>query len=131
MGFLSFWFVGAVVVGIVANSRGRSGFGFFLLSVVLSPLLGGLLAIGLPSLNTSSTAGQAQPSASTHVRCDKCAEFILPEASVCKHCGAPHFPDLGFLELQKSQVEREESKNLLIGVGFIVALIFGAYLIAR
>lgn len=34
------WLLLAVGVGLLADSRGRSGFGFFLLSAVLSPLLG-------------------------------------------------------------------------------------------
>lgn len=34
------WLLLAAGVGLLANSRGRSGFGFFLLSAVLSPLLG-------------------------------------------------------------------------------------------
>lgn len=36
-----------VVVGIFANSRGRSGFGWFFLSCVITPLLGGLLVLAL------------------------------------------------------------------------------------
>ena len=42
-----FWFICAVVVGIIANSRGRSGFGWFLLSAVFSPLLMGILVLAL------------------------------------------------------------------------------------
>ena len=34
------WLLLAAGIGFLANSRGRSGFGFFLLSAVLSPLLG-------------------------------------------------------------------------------------------
>lgn len=34
------WLLLAAGVGFLANSRGRNGFGFFLLSAVLSPLLG-------------------------------------------------------------------------------------------
>jgi hypothetical protein len=34
------WIVFAVIVGIAASARGRSGFGFFLLSLLLSPVIG-------------------------------------------------------------------------------------------
>ena len=34
------WFALAVVIGLGASSRGRSGFGYFVLSVLLSPLVG-------------------------------------------------------------------------------------------
>ena len=40
MEIVFFWLLLAAGVGLLANSRGRSGFGFFLLSAVLSPLLG-------------------------------------------------------------------------------------------
>jgi len=44
------WFALAVRVGIVANSRGRSGFGFFILAVFLSPLVGIIFAVAMPNL---------------------------------------------------------------------------------
>lgn len=39
-GFFVIWFVFCLGVGALADSRGRSGFGYFLLSFFLSPLLG-------------------------------------------------------------------------------------------
>lgn len=60
MSIVFFWFVFAIIVGVAANSRGRSGFGWFLLSVLLSPLLAGLLVLALPSLN-ASTGGAFRP----------------------------------------------------------------------
>src|SRR5262245_61220731 len=42
------WLVVAIIVGVAAAKRcNRSGFGWFLLSVVISPLLAGLLLIAL------------------------------------------------------------------------------------
>jgi hypothetical protein len=46
------WFLLAVVVGVAANTRGRFGFGWFLLAVVLSPLIAGLLVLALPRTDT-------------------------------------------------------------------------------
>lgn len=40
MEIIFIWLLLAVGVGLLANSRGRSGIGFFLLSAILSPLLG-------------------------------------------------------------------------------------------
>jgi hypothetical protein len=40
-----FWLIFAVLVGVFASKRGRSGFGYFILSVVLSPLIGFLIAL--------------------------------------------------------------------------------------
>jgi len=44
------WIGIAVIVGVAANTRGRSGFGWFLLAVILSPLIAGLLVLALPTL---------------------------------------------------------------------------------
>lgn len=46
------WFVLAIVVGAAAGSRGRSGFGWFALAVLLSPLIAGLIVAILPDLKT-------------------------------------------------------------------------------
>ena len=39
------WLILAVGVGLLADSRGRSGIGFFALSVLLSPLLGLIIVL--------------------------------------------------------------------------------------
>lgn len=44
MGFLFLWLILAGGVAIIADSRGRSAFGFFVLSFLLSPLVG-LIAV--------------------------------------------------------------------------------------
>jgi hypothetical protein len=41
---------------IAANTRGRSGLGWFLLAVLISPLLAGLLVVALPRLDTTTAA---------------------------------------------------------------------------
>ncbi|MDE5446465.1 hypothetical protein GWG65_34915 [Bradyrhizobium sp. CSA207] len=46
-----FWFTLAIIVGVVANSRGRNGWGWFFLSaLLLSPLLGLILVLCLTNL---------------------------------------------------------------------------------
>jgi hypothetical protein len=42
-----FWFALSVVVWIVASSNGRTGFGYFLLSLLFSPLLVGIVVLCL------------------------------------------------------------------------------------
>jgi hypothetical protein len=46
------WLIFAIVVAAAANGRGRTGFGWFILAVVISPLLAGLLLAILPDLQT-------------------------------------------------------------------------------
>jgi hypothetical protein len=50
MTILIFWLCLAFAVGAAASSRGRSGFGWFLLSAILSPLIGLILVLVLPNL---------------------------------------------------------------------------------
>jgi hypothetical protein len=88
MEFFVFWFVFAIVVAVIASSRGRSGFGWFLLAMIISPLLGVILVALLPSLKPA----QGAPTPRTHVKCPDCAELVLKEAKVCKHCGCKLVP---------------------------------------
>lgn len=84
------WLFFAVLVGIYADRRGRSGFGWFLLAVLISPLLAGLLCLVLGPLKTSIELGAPNPE--THVKCPDCRELVLRDARVCKHCGAQLVP---------------------------------------
>jgi len=54
------WLLLAVGVGALASSRGRSVFGFFLLSVVLSPLLGLIVLLLMSDLNKEREAKEQQ-----------------------------------------------------------------------
>lgn len=83
-----FWFAFAVVVAVAAGSRGRSWLGWFLLSLVISPLLTLILVLVLPSIKDRATP-------ETHVRCPDCRELVLIGAKVCKHCGAKLTGDIG------------------------------------
>jgi hypothetical protein len=56
MMFVLFWFGFAAIVGVAANSRGRSGGGWFLLAILISPLLAGLLILALPRVGAGSEA---------------------------------------------------------------------------
>jgi len=79
------WLGLSIGVGIIASARGRSGFGYFILSVLLSPLIGVLFAALLPPKPSSEQTAEAQR---PRMRCASCAELVLVEAVKCKHCGA-------------------------------------------
>ena len=81
MGFAFGWFMFSVLAGVIASSKGRSGIGFFLLSVFLTPLVGILAAAFMPRIDSNA------PKPGTQIKCPDCAELILKEAKVCKHCG--------------------------------------------
>lgn len=78
-----FWVLFSIVAGVVASGRGRSGAGYFALSLFISPLVGLILVALLPSL-----AEKRQAEAEGRVPCFQCAELVMPQALKCKHCGA-------------------------------------------
>lgn len=88
MEIVFFWVVLSVVAGVVAASKGRSGGGYFLLSLVFSPVVGLLLAIALPRVEvTLRYPGPGDTAEPARVPCPKCAELVLPAAKVCRFCG--------------------------------------------
>lgn len=52
------WLIFAALVGVFANSRGRSGFGFFLLSALLSPLVGFIIVLVIKDLNKEAEVAE-------------------------------------------------------------------------
>lgn len=82
-----FWLGIAVVTGVAGSSRGRSGFGWFILGAMFS-IVALLLVLVLPSRQEYLTA----PSPDTHVRCPDCREMVYRDARKCKHCGTSLIP---------------------------------------
>ena len=82
------WVALCVAVGMLAAKRGRSGWGWGLISVVISPLLGCIFLLIARDLSPAS----GMPHPTTHVKCPDCAEFVLKDARKCKHCGAALIP---------------------------------------
>lgn len=93
MEFVFFWLVFSIVVGVAANSRGRSGVGWFLFSLILSPLLGLILVLVLPrqSAETQDADEEVAPKFAD-VRCPDCRELVRADARKCKHCGSALVP---------------------------------------
>jgi hypothetical protein len=79
------WFVFAIIIGVAAHSRKRSGFGWFLLSLIFSPLLTTVWLLILPRRLTR-TRREAIEMLRSLRECPYCAETIKREAKVCKHC---------------------------------------------
>jgi phosphate/sulfate permease len=50
MPYIIFWIVIAGVVGAIAYNRGRSGWRWFLIALLISPLLAGIILLLLPDL---------------------------------------------------------------------------------
>ena len=104
-GWVMVWIVGAMVIGALASNRERSGIGWFLLSLVISPLLAGV------GLLIAGSGGQ-------QVRCPACRELVRADAVKCKHCGEA-LPGI------TEPVQRDRGgAQLLVLTGLMVAAVF-------
>lgn len=81
-----FWILLAVLVGIVASKKGSSGLGYFVLSVLFSPLIS-LLVLLILSSNAASSEKKGLKSGTLR-KCPSCAEAVKAEAKICKHCSS-------------------------------------------
>lgn len=95
MEIVFFWFMLAFVVGVAASRKGRSGFGWFLLAAVISPLIAGLLVLLAsdrrePGPPKDELGNAITPE--THVKCPDCRELVRRDARKCKHCGTALVP---------------------------------------
>lgn len=70
--FLILWLGFAIAVAILANRFDRSGILWFLIALVISPLLAGIIVLAM------GRNGK---------RCPSCAETVKREAATCRHCG--------------------------------------------
>lgn len=87
------WLLFAIGVGAIASKRGRSGFGWFIVSAILSPLIGVILVLIMKDLSPRAVAANNEvPTAESHVRCPDCRELVRADARKCKHCGTALAP---------------------------------------
>jgi hypothetical protein len=70
--------------------------------VFLTPLIGILAAAFMPSLKPAAGVDTRE-----RVPCFKCAELVLPEAAVCKHCGADLAAHRALMQ-RKAQADYDE-----------------------
>jgi hypothetical protein len=111
--FLLVWLLFGVASAIVASNKGRSGFGWFLLGILLGPfgLIFALIVskierpadpyIPLPALTADQFLDQETK------KCPHCAEVIKLEATKCRFCLETFDPDQVAREVaaHRTQVE--------------------------
>ncbi len=83
-----FWLGLSILAGVIAAGKGRSGLGFFLLAVFLSPLIGLIAALCVrPREVLDAQRARASGVYGGWRRCPHCAEAVRIEARVCRYCG--------------------------------------------
>lgn len=86
MEYVWLWLMFAIASAAIASSKGRSGFGWFIIGCLIGPFA--LMVAAMPTLKKD----ESEPLHKTHGRCPDCHELVLKEARKCKHCGAELIP---------------------------------------
>lgn len=136
MTFVALWLAFAFGVGMLAKQRGRGVFTWFLISVLISPLLGFVvlmmkqdlaLAVALDSVTHDMEL--------THVKCVHCQEYVAPEASVCPYCRGTITPQPEYVQqrvaeklAETEEIQAGKQGNMVIGMGIVVGISVIAWL---
>ncbi len=82
IGIFVTWFIFAILVGVYAGGKGKSSFLYFILSVILSPLIGFLIAL------VSGDDEDGLVKQGKKRKCPNCGELIRTEAKICSFCNS-------------------------------------------
>lgn len=86
MEYVVLWIAGAVIAGVIADRKGRSGGLLALLALVASPIVG--IGVALVLAPNQKRLDEAALRGGTMRRCPQCAELVRAEAVCCRYCQA-------------------------------------------
>lgn len=83
------WVVVAIVIGALGSKR-KIGFAMgFILSLLLSPLIGAIFVATSPEIEPDKEAVRRPGNAENRTKkCPYCSEYVKNDANLCKHCGS-------------------------------------------
>ena len=136
MTFLVLYALFAFAVGVLARQRGRSLLNWCVISVVFTPLLAFVLLMMKQDLALADAMDTITHDMElTHVKCVHCAEYVLPEATVCHYCHGALVPQPEFVKqrLEEKLAEQRELQagkqaNFIIGMSIVVGIAIIAWL---
>jgi len=78
------WIFFSFVAAIIASNKGRSGAACFFISLVLSPLIGILVA--LLTAENAEELEKIKLASGANKKCPSCCELIKIDARICRYC---------------------------------------------
>jgi ribosomal protein L37AE/L43A len=124
---IALWILLAMVVGAVAAGRGRSGLGWFLLAVIFTPIIIGIVLLVSEDLKREAAVAAQVADSKT---CPQCAETVKRAARTCRFC------QYQFTEADDASLPKPSAGTMVLGmprtvvsliaaaVALVVALIF-------
>ena len=80
MDYVLLWIIFSIVAGAIASSRGRSGWGWFFLALIISPLVAVIAVAVMPVVHDGAVDQLLE------VQCPFCGGSVPTRAGICRHC---------------------------------------------